>query len=173
MRFDSILTRSSLRFGLLLSLLPGCPMEGSDDDHTGDDAGMLAAYSIHGVVTRADAAPPSGDGVGTLWIAVLSECSLGAELAGAAVVPDADLSAAGVPVAFEAAELPPGDYHLALFLDDDGSADPMMPTPSPGDLVYADGVGDGMLSCVPVTVDDEDVEGLALVLNAVVPGSHG
>lgn len=176
MRLHSTFARSSLllglSFGVALSLLSGCPMDGHDDDHTGED-GSLASYSIHGVVSRTEAAVPTDDGVGTLFIAVLSDCTLDATMLGGTGVPNADLSIAGATVPFELPDLPPGELHLALFLDDDLSADPMMPLPSPGDLVYADVVGDGVLSCVAVSVDDEDVEGLALVLNGVVPGAPG
>lgn len=168
MNIHSLHSRLVLLPALLAPLVVGCPLP--DEDVTGDEAATVDAYSILGVVTRAETAVPTGDGVGTLWIAVLSDCDLGAAVAGAAVVNGADFAAADAAVEFEASELAPGDYHLALFLDDDLDADPMMPGPDPGDLVYAEGVGDGVLSCVAVTVDVEDVEGVALVLTAAVPG---
>ncbi|MEM7156235.1 MAG: hypothetical protein AAF799_25505 [Myxococcota bacterium] len=160
----------NLRPTTLLLLLPfaaGCPM----DDDTSEDGGVLQSFSILGTVGRAEAAVPSGDGVGTVWIAALSACELGAPLAGATSVPNADLSSAESIVEFEIPDLPPGQVHLALFLDDDLDADPMMPIPGPGDLVYADVAGDGILSCVAIDVDDEDVEDVALLLTAVAPGA--
>ncbi len=168
MSIRSMMIRLVSPFALGLPLVAGCPM---DDDDTGDEAGTLDSYSLLGTVTRAEAAVPSADGIGTIYIAALRECSLGAELAGSVALPDADLSASDSEVAFEIPDLAPNDYYLALFLDDDGDADPMMPIPGPGDLVYADVAGDGMLSCVAVTVDDEDVEDVALVLTITVPGA--
>lgn len=141
-----------------------------DDDHTGDEGSTVDAYSISGVVTRTEAATPVGDGIGTLYVAVFDDCELTAALAGAAVIPSADFGAADASVAYEVPDLPPGDYAIALFLDDDLDADPMMPVPDPGDLVYADIAGDGVLSCIDVTVEDEDVEDLGLSLTVVAPG---
>ena len=51
---------------LLLPLAAGCPM----DDDTSEEGGVLQSFSILGTVGRVDAAVPSGDGVGTVWIAV-------------------------------------------------------------------------------------------------------
>ena len=82
-----------------------------------------------------------------------------------------DVAAEGATVDYEIPDLPPGEHFLALFLDDDLDADPMAPAPDPGDLVYADVAGDGVLSCVPVIVEDEDVEDLALLLTVAVPGA--
>lgn len=160
-------TRTIL-LGLALPLLAACPME--DDDDTAEEGSTVDAYSILGTVTRSAAATPTGDGIGTLYVAALGACDLMAPLAGAAVVPGADLSSPDAAVEIEIPDLPAGDYALVLFFDEDLDADPAMPLPDPGDLVYADVAGDGVLSCVEVTVDDQDVEGLALSLTAVVPG---
>ncbi|MCX4242537.1 hypothetical protein [Paraliomyxa miuraensis] len=169
-------TRFLLRSCLLLLAIPplcaGCPMDGADDDHTGDEASLPPeTFSVLGQVTRSAAAVPVDDGVGTLWIAVFTACELGAPLVAAVRIDDADVSQAGVPVPFEIVDLPPGEHHVALFLDDDGNANPMAPLPDPGDLVYETGLDDGVLSCIPVEVIDEDVEGLALVLTGVMPGA--
>lgn len=152
---------------LLLPLCAGCPL---DDDHTGDEGGVLQTFTIEGTVTRAEAAVPVGDGVGTLFVAVLEECSLGAPVVGGAVVPGADVADASAVVEYETDPLPPGEYELALFLDDDLDADSMAPLPDPGDLVYAEATGDGVLSCVSVTIDGEDALGVDLLLTAIVPG---
>lgn len=155
--------------GLTLPFCVACPLE-DDDDHTGDEGATVDSYSVLGTVTRTDAATPTGDGIGTLYVGALHSCDLAAPIAGAAAVPGADFSAAEAAVDFEIPDLAPGEYALVLFFDEDLDADPTMPLPDPGDLVYADVAGDGVLSCVAIVVDDEDVEALALELTAVVPG---
>ena len=154
----------------VLSLGAGCPMDDGDD--AGDDMSSDPTFSISGAVTRLESAEPlaDDDGIGTLYVGALESCELTAPLAGAGVVPMADFSSADASVEYEIADLPDGTYHLALFLDDDGNADTMAPAPDPGDLVYATGVGDGILSCIEVTIDDGDVEEVDLVLTATVPG---
>ncbi|MBL4683769.1 MAG: hypothetical protein JKY37_04205 [Nannocystaceae bacterium] len=150
---------------LLISLLPlvGCP---EPEDETGDEEGSVAPTLMGSVARAASAAiAPGGDGVGVLYVAALASCSLDAETLGGAVVADADLSELGSQVLFSISDLPEGTVALALFLDDNGDADPMAPAPGPGDILFADAVGDGVLSCVEATHDD-DVE---IVLTASIP----
>ena len=165
---------NNLRTAVLLVALPlgfGCPMDDGNDD-ANDDMASDPTYSISGVVTRLESAAPlpDDDGIGTLYVGALESCELTAPLAGAGIVPMADFSSTDASVEYEIADLPDGTVHLALFLDDDGNADPMAAAPDPGDLVYATGVGDGILSCIEVTIDGEDAEDVDLVLTATVPG---
>jgi hypothetical protein len=138
-----------------------------DDDDEGDE-GSTTPAGIEGTVSRAESATIAAgrDGIGTVYLAAFAECSLGAEVLGVAAIPNADLSDPASAVEFSIADLPEGTVHVALFLDDDGDADPMMPLPDPGDLVYSDVGGDGLLNCVEVTVGDDDV---ALELTVAEP----
>lgn len=141
-----------------------------DDDGSTDDSGGTVAPSLSGVVSRLDSAiiAAGRDGVGTVYIAALAECSLDAESVGGGAV-QADLSTAGSEVEFALNDLTVQDgetVHLAVFLDDDGNADPMAPAPGPGDILFADVVGDGVLSCVEASAGDDDV---LLPLTATVP----
>lgn len=136
-----------------------------DDDDSGDE-GSTPPSMIAGTVARTAAIAAGRDGIGTVYIAAFSECSLATPPLGLVVIPDADLSDTASTVDFAMEDLPEGAVHLALFLDDDGDADPMNPLPDPGDLVYSDEGGDGVLDCVEAEVGDEDV---ALQLTVTEP----
>ena len=153
-----------IRFFLLPLLLGACPMM-DDDDDSGDE-GATPPSRVAGTVARTADIAAGRDGIGTVYIGAFSECSLATPPLGLAVIPDADLSDAASFVEFAMEDLPEGAVHLALFLDDDGDADPMNPLPDPGDLVYSNEGGDGMLDCVEVEVGDEDV---ALQLTVTEP----
>ncbi len=154
------------------------------DDHGSTDGSMDAsatetgqpgtggpAIDIAGISGRLPSAPiaPGNDGVGNLYVAALASCDLAAQFVGAAVLPNADASVADVPLPFEMTGLPPGPVFLAAFLDDDGNADQAMPVPGPGDLVFADIVQDGQLSCVEVNVVPGQTAMAEIWLNATVP----
>lgn len=132
-------------------------MDDDDHDEGGDEAGQTPPI-LEGTVTRETAIGEGQDGVGTLYVAALSSCELGAEFVGAAAVTDADFSADDAVVAFSIVDLPLPEVALAVFVDDNLDADPMNPLPGPGDMVYAEGVGDGVLSCVMALADETDVE---------------
>ncbi len=146
----------------------GCPMD--EDDSTGADEGgtPTSSMSIGGVVSRPASTEiaDGNDGVGLLFIAAFDECALDAEVLGTAAIPNADLSDPQTLLDWTIADLPGSPAHLAFFLDDNGDADPNVPRPGPGDLVFADGVGDGVLSCVEVEGGDLEIE---LELTATVP----
>jgi hypothetical protein len=145
-----------------------------DDDDDGGDEGSSTPPRIAGTVSRAESAAIAAgrDGVGTLYVAAFAECSLAAELIGAVAIPDADVADPAAEVEFSIEDLPEGTVQLAFFLDDDGDADPTMPLPDGGDLVYADVAGDGVLSCVEAMVGDEDIE-LELDNTAPLPSVAG
>jgi hypothetical protein len=146
--------------------LGGCPMMDEDDKDsadTGDSPAALAAIS--GTVGRSAPLAPDGDGVGLLLVAVLEECSFTSAILGSSVTPSADLSAEGATVPFSIGDLPRQPVYLALFLDDDGNADPAQPLPDVGDLVYGTNAGDGALDCVEVDLSAGDQGAVALELN--------
>lgn len=149
-----------------LALVCACPMD-DDDGGGGDEAGQVPP-TLQGSVSRETEIASGEDGVGTLYVAALASCELGAELIGAAAVTDADVSADGSSVSFSIVDLPMSEVALAVFLDDNLDADPMNPLPGPGDMVYADGVGDGVLSCVMALSDEADVE---VPLTGTVPSA--
>lgn len=155
-------------------MLCACPMMDDDDDDVGDEGSTSTPSEIAGTVARTESAMIAAgrDGVGTVYVAAFAECSLGAELLGAAVIPEADLSSTTSSVGFAIADLPEGTVYLASFLDDDGDADPTMPLPDGGDLVYTDVAGDGMLTCLEVSVGDVNVE-LELGATEPLPGVSG
>ncbi len=143
--------------------------ETETETESGETGGPSANLSIEGTVRRT--APEFGDGndgIGVLYVAALEECGLGAPLLAATGVPMADLSGDDA-VAFVIEGLTETTAYLAVFLDDDLDADPQAPAPDGGDLVFADLVGDGVLRGVAVEVAGEGVDGVELVLNAVVP----
>jgi hypothetical protein len=153
-----------IRFLVLPLLLGACPM--MDDDDDGGDEGSTPPSMIAGTVARTAAIAAGRDGIGTVYIGAFAECSFASPPLGLAVIPDADLSDTASTVDFAMEDLPEGAVHLALFLDDDGDADPMNPLPDPGDPVYSDEGGDGVLNCVEVEVGDEDI---ALQLTVTEP----
>lgn len=138
---------------------------GSTSDSADTDVPMFA---VSGIVTRSAVLPPDGDGVGTLVVGAFAECTLQAPVVlGAAILPNADLSADAASVDFVIEPLPDGPVFLVSFLDDDGNLDPKNPLPDDGDPVLAEGVGDGILTCVEVQIDGDDVEGVAIDLNEI------
>jgi hypothetical protein len=147
-------------------LMGGCPMDSDDDKETADTGDSAAATAaVSGTVSRTAPLAADGDGVGTLYVAAFQTCSHDGTVIGAAIIPGADLSSEAGSVPFSIAGLPPGPVHLALFLDDDGNADPGAPLPDEGDLVYGVDAGDGVLNCVEVDLSAGDVSGVALELN--------
>lgn len=106
--------------------------------------------------------------MGTLVVGAFAECTLQAPVVlGAAIVPNADLSTDAASVDFVIEPLPDGPVFLVSFLDDDGNLDPKNPLPDDGDPVLAEGVGDGILTCVEVEIDGDDVAGVAIDLNEI------
>lgn len=161
--------RSQLLIGVAIGLAAtGCPMD--EDDSMGADEGgtPTSSMSIGGVVSRplSTEIAEGNDGIGNLVIAAFAECSLDAEVLGTTAIPNADLSNSQTLLDWTITDLPASPAHLAFFLDDNGDADPNVPLPGPGDLVFADGVGDGILSCVEVEGGDLEIE---LQLTATVP----
>ena len=176
-------------------LLTGCPL--GDDDDVGDTADTDTADTdttdtdttdtdttdtdtntvttvtgpaiASGEVTRSVEPAVGGDAIGTVYIAALAACDLAAQAVGGGAVPNADLSADGASVHFELVDLPRMEVHLAAFLDDDGDADPSMPIPGSGDLVYGTVAGDGSLDCVAVDLSSGDVSGIDIDLSIVAP----
>ena len=139
----------------------------------GDDADDRPSSfrRIRAEVSRTAAIADGQDGIGVLYVAALSACDFSSDLLGATGVPDADLSAVDGRVPFGIDMLPPQIVQLALFLDDDQSADPAAPAVGPGDLVHApSGVGDGNLDCVAVDLRVGDIEGISILLDGTVPG---
>lgn len=148
--------------------LTACPMT-EDDDSGADEGGTpTSSMSIGGTVSRSPTAEIAlgNDGVGLLAIAAFADCTLDAELLGAAAIPNADLAEVDAVLDWTISDLPASTAYLAFFLDDNGDADSTVPRPGPGDILFADGIGDGMLSCVEVQGGDLDVE---LELNATIP----
>lgn len=143
--------------------------ESSGSGSTTDGADTEAtAYAVSGSVTLSAMLPPDGDGVGTLVVGAFAECSLQAPVVlGAAIIPNADLSAEGSAVEYTIESLPEGAVFLVSFLDDDGNLDPKNPLPDDGDPVLAEGVGDGILTCIEVGIDGDDVLGVAIDLNEI------
>lgn len=142
--------------------------ETTEGESTSEGETGTAAYAVSGSVTRTAMLPKDGDGVGTLVVGALATCDLAAPtILGAAIVPNADLSADGASVDFVVEPLPSGTVFLAAFLDDDGNLDPKNPLPDEGDPVLADVAGDGILTCVEVEVDDADVDGVQIDLNEI------
>jgi hypothetical protein len=146
-------------------LLGGCPMDDEDKEtaDTGDSTAASAAVS--GTVSRTAPIAADGDGVGTLYVAAFQTCAHDGAVLGVTVIPEADLSSESGSVPYSISNLPPGTVHLALFLDDDGNADPNAPLPDEGDLVYGVDAGDGVLNCVEVDLSAGDVSDQALELN--------
>ncbi|MCH9687968.1 MAG: hypothetical protein K0V04_41445 [Deltaproteobacteria bacterium] len=142
-----------------------------DDSDDGTTASDDLPAQILGITGRAKSAmiAPGNDGVGTVFIAAFDSCELTAGLVGIAVLPNADLSVADVPIEFTIEDLPPGTVFLAAFLDDDGNADPTMPMVGPGDLVFADVVQDGQLSCVEVALLPGESTAAEIWLDSTVP----
>lgn len=153
----------SLPFFVLL--LAACPMMDDDD---GGDEGSTTPTGIAGTVSRGASATIAvgRDGIGTVYVAAFAECSLDAELLGVVALPNADLSDPANEVAFMIDDIAADTVHLAVFLDDDGDADPMAPLPDGGDLVLTDVAGDGVLTCQEEAVGDQGIE---LVLNVAEP----
>lgn len=145
----------------------------SSDGASGSSESGAGTFSVSGGVTRTASAviAEGNDGVGTLFVGALTACDLTAPIASAGNVVDADFSVEGEPVPYEVPALPDGTYQLALFLDDNGDADPTAPAPGPGDIVYRIGdEPDGILSCIEVTIDGADLDAIALELTGTVPG---
>ncbi|MGH1345709.1 MAG: hypothetical protein ACRBN8_29360 [Nannocystales bacterium] len=127
-----------------------------------------ATYAVSGTVTRSAMLPNDGDGVGTLVVGAFAECTLQAPIVlGAAIIPNADLSADDASVEFMIEPLPEGSVFLVSFLDDDGNLDPDNPLPDDGDPVLAEGVGDGILTCIEVVIDGDDVPDVVVDLNEI------
>lgn len=143
--------------------------DSSGSESTTDAADTEAAtYAVSGSVTLSARLPPDGDGVGTLVVGAFAECSLRAPVVlGAAIIPNADLSVEGSAVDYTIESLPEGAVFLVSFLDDDGNLDPANPLPDEGDPVLAEGVGDGILTCIEVGIDGDDVLGVAIDLNEI------
>ena len=150
-------------FTCIIVLAAGCGMDG--------DCNEGPPYTIGGGLIRTETATiaPGRDGRGTAYVIALTACRLDAAVAGAAVVPQADLVSLDDQVDFAVSDLVSGVYYLAAFVDDEADADSMNPRPGPGDLVHApNGAGNGVLDCVVVEVAEADARGIIIPLTTTV-----
>ena len=144
--------------------------ETMDDESSGGETtgGEPSVYAVSGTVTRSAMLPEDGDGIGTLVVGAFAECDLAAPIIlGAAVIPNADLSDAESAVEFSIEPLASGSVFLVSFLDDDGNMDPKNPLPDDGDPVLAEVAGDGILTCIEIVIDGDDVDDVEIDLNEI------
>jgi hypothetical protein len=128
---------------------------------------MPTKAQVSGEVTRSADIAEGNDGIGTLYVAAFDVCEHTGMILGAAIIPDADVSSADAAVPYAIKNLPRSTVYLAMFLDDNGNADPAAPLPDAGDLVYGTNAGDGILDCVTTELEGGDLENFSLELNLV------
>lgn len=128
--------------------------DGGDDESSGggDEAPGDPSTGVRGAVIRSVAPAAGQDGIGTLYVGLLVQCTADSEQAGGATpVENADLSADGSQVLYEVTGVAAGTYYIVAFLDDNLNADAANPYADNADLVTAEGFAPG---CVEVTVVD-------------------
>lgn len=124
--------------------------EGGGESSGGGDEGGDPATGVRGAVIRSVAPAMGQDGIGTLYVGLLLECTADSASAGGATpIEGADLSAEGSQVLYEVTGIAPGTYQLVAFLDDNLNADASDPYADSADLVTAEGFAPG---CVEVTI---------------------
>jgi hypothetical protein len=136
---------------------------GEDTGASESTASEPGHYTVSGTVTRSVEPMEGNDGVGPMYIAIVSTCDFVFDLVAADVVLDAD---PGRGAAWQIAAVPEGTWYFIAFLDDDEDAELPSPMPDRGDLVAGDGGGIG---CAEFTVDGADVTGVDLDLDFVMP----
>jgi hypothetical protein len=120
------------------------------EESGGEESGGSPTTGVRGAVIRSVAPAAGQDGIGTLYVGLLVQCTADSEQAGGATpVMGADLSAEGSQALYEVTGVAPGTYYLVAFLDDNLNADPNNPYADNADLVTADGFAPG---CVEVTI---------------------
>jgi hypothetical protein len=135
----------------------------------GEEEGGDPSTGVRGAVIRSVAPAVGQDGIGTLYVGLLVQCTADSEQAGGATpVEGADLSADGSQVLYEVTGVAAGTYYMVAFLDDNLNADAANPYADNADLVTAEGFAPG---CVEVTiVDGQMVNAPAPIdLNLVYP----
>jgi hypothetical protein len=129
--------------------------DGGEDESSGgggDEAPGDPSTGVRGAVIRSVAPAAGQDGIGTLYVGLLVQCTADSEQAGGATpVENADLSADGSQVLYEVTGVAAGTYYIVAFLDDNLNADAANPYADNADLVTAEGFAPG---CVEVTVVD-------------------
>lgn len=145
---------------------------GGEDSSGGEEGGEVGgdpSTGVRGAVIRSVAPAAGQDGIGTLYVGLLIECTAdSAQAGGATPVEGADLSAEGSQVLYEVSGVAPGTYYLVAFLDDNLNADTSNPYADNADLVTAEGFAPG---CVEVTIVDGQMATApaAVDLNLVYP----
>jgi len=100
----------------------------------GGPDGIATVGSLKGKVTAT--AAPSGDGKGTLYVSLHSQVPpAGAETS--TLINNADLSSPYTSETYFLTGLPPGNYYLYVYLDDNLNFNPFAPGPDKGDLVHS------------------------------------
>jgi hypothetical protein len=146
----------------------GSPTGGAGSGSGGAAGGSRQSFTVSGAVSRSADIAPGNDGVGVLYVAAFDKCDLAtAVLLGASVTADADFSAPDAMLPFSIAGLAGGTIQFASFFDDNENATPPAARPDSGDLVFADNVRDGKLTCLAVAIDGADVSDVPITLNAV------
>lgn len=126
--------------------------ESSGGGEVGEEEGGDPSTGVRGAVIRSVAPAVGQDGIGTLYVGLLIECTADSASAGGATpVEGADLSTDGAQVLYEVTGIAPGTYYMVAFLDDNLNADPNDPYADNADLVTAEGFAPG---CVEVTIVD-------------------
>lgn len=126
--------------------------ESSDGGEADEDTGGDPSTGVRGAVIRSVPPAAGQDGIGTLYVGLLIECTADSEQAGGATpVMNADLSADGSQVLYEVTGVAAGTYYMVAFLDDNLNADAANPYADNADLVTAEGFAPG---CVEVTIVD-------------------
>lgn len=127
------LARSMVFFAVMSIGLSACPVDSQKSDKP-ETKGCISG-NISSSVTDCPAHSTADDCRGTLYIGVFDDVSLSPDsLVVSTQLTDLDLSGGG-PVAYEIANMEPGSWHLAAFLDDDNNAVEDSPQPDEGDLV--------------------------------------
>lgn len=158
-----------MRHAIIALLLTHLATACGDEPCPGPDENS-SQREIRGYAIRTIPLPSNSDGVGTLYVAALSECDFRSTLLGAAGVPEANLFAPDDEVDFVISDLPAGSIHLAAFLDDNQDADPKRPQVGATDLVHApSGVGDGHVDCIEVDTAEASIHGVRVELDGVAP----
>jgi hypothetical protein len=140
---------------------------GSDDDSFGESGGE--PIEISGVVVAATA--PSGDGIGTLYVAlsVSIDCFDG-DSSAVDVIANADLSEIGNEVPFSivvsSVEWEGSDAILQVFLDDDENA--VAQDPDPGDMTVFPNGFEEVAGCPELGTLEGDVTDLVVELDHIV-----
>jgi uncharacterized protein (DUF2141 family) len=99
----------------------------------GGPDGQAKVGSLKGKVTAS--ASPSGDGKGTLYVAVHSQLPPAGAMT-STLINNADLSSPYASETYFLTGLPPGNYYLYVYLDDNMNFNLFAPGPDKGDLIH-------------------------------------